>query len=401
MPNYRYSAINPDGSMIKDTVEAPDETSAVNRLRQNGVTVIDIFMKSGNASAGGFSFTMGWVGTGEIVLFFRMFSALINSNIPISEAITILYDQAEGRKFKSVLGDIRGSIEGGTPLSQAMSAHPRVFDELLTGMVRAAEMGGILDTILERIADFLESRASLKRKVITSMIYPAVVAIASIVVVVFMVTFVIPKFVLLLGGKKLPANTQFLLDVSNFFNSHVMGISITAAGAVALVIILHILPETRLIIDRYKIFIPVIGPVFRYGVVVDFANILASLLKSGITLVDALKAAGDTIANLDVRMRMEEMNDKVQGGEPLSLVLVGERFFPAMVVGMVKVGEHSGLMDQAWDTVAKIFEKLLANKIDRMSAMVEPVLILVLGGLVGYVAWGLVAGMLAMYAAGS
>lgn len=401
MAFFTYRAVSATGAMVKDVVEAQDETSAVNRLRQTGVTVIDIALKKEGGFANNIPLLGGWVGTGEIVLFFRMFAALINSNIPISEAIFILHDQTEGRKLKSVLADIRQSIEGGTPLSQSMEAHPRVFNTLIIGMIRAAELGGILDSVLERIADYLEKRAILKRKMITSMIYPGVVAIASIVVVVFMVTFVIPKFVMLLGGKKLPANTQFLMDLSAFFNNHAMGIVVSSVLFVVGVVILHILPDTRLYIDRYKIYLPVMGPVFRYGVVVEFANTMASLLKSGITLVDAMKAGEETIGNLELKTRMAVMNEKVQAGVPLSEVLAVERFFPAMVTGMVKVGEHSGLMDQAWDTVSGIFEKILTNKIERMSAMVEPVLILTLGGIVGYVAWGLVAGMLSMYSAGS
>jgi type IV pilus assembly protein PilC len=403
MPIYRYSAVNANGERIKDSIEAPTAAAAVDRLRAKGLTVIEIVRKERGPDLSGRAPTarLGLVRTADLVLFFRMFAALINSNVPISEAIAILHDQTQGRKLKGVLSDIRSRIEGGTPLSQAMAAHPRVFDELLTGMIRAAELGGILDTILERIADFLESRTALKRKLITSMIYPAIVALAAVVVVIFMVSFVIPKFAILMGGRKLPANTQFLLDVSAFLNGNAVALSIAAGGVAAVITLLLVMPETRIWVDRYRIFIPVIGPVFRYGVVVQFAGTLASLLQSGITLVDALKAASETVGNMAVKRQMEEVNDKVSAGEPLSAALAEEHFFPPMVVGMVKVGEHSGLMDQAWNTVGRIFEKLLADKIARMSAMVEPVLILVLGGLVGYVAWGLVAGMLAMYAAAS
>ena len=355
--------------------------------------------ETGGAAGGVLAARLGWVRSADVVLFFRMFAALIHSNIPISEAIAILHDQTPARRLKAILDVIRGRIEGGSPLSHAMAAHPRVFDELLTGMVRAAEIGGILDVILERIADFLESRAALKRRIVTSMIYPVMVALAAVSVVIFMVTFVIPKFAILLGGGKLPANTQLLLDVSDFLNSHAVAIVIGTAGAVATLVLLLVMPETRTWVDRWRVYIPVIGPVFRYGVVVQFANTLASLLQSGITLVDALKAAAETIGNLSVRKEMETVNAKVQAGDPLSEALARDRFFPPMVLGMVKVGEHSGLMDQAWETVGRIFEKLLADKISRMSAMMEPALIVVLGGLVGYVAWGLVAGMLAMYAA--
>ena len=202
-----------------------------------------------------------------------------------------------------------------------------------------------------------------------------------------------------MGGRKLPANTQFLLDVSDFFLSHWVGLSIGGGGVLALLVLALTLPELRYYVDRYRIYIPVVGPVFRYGVVVQFSESMASLLKSGITLAESLAAADDTIGNLAVKKHMDVVNDKVRAGEPLSTVLEGDPFFPVMVRSMVKVGEHSGLMDEAFETLARIFDKLLADKIARMSAMLEPALIIVLGGLVGYVAWGLVSGMLAMYTA--
>jgi type IV pilus assembly protein PilC len=401
MPLFTCTAVNTRGDRVKDRVDAPDKRAAVDRLRRRGLTVIEIAEQASGETFGGVDFLarLGRVRTADIVLFFRMFSALINSNISVSEAIAILHDQTGSRGLRRVLGDLRNRIEGGTPLSEAMAAHPRVFDGVLTGMIRAAELGGILDVILERIADYLERRAALKRRIMTSMIYPAVVAVAGVAVVVFMVTFVIPKFAILMGGRKLPSNTQFLLDVSAFLTANAAALVVSAAGAAALIALLLAVPETRIWVDRYRVFLPVVGPVFRYGVVVQFANTLASLLESGITLVDALKASAETVRNLALRKQMDSVYERVQAGEALSEALAQDRFFPPMVGAMVKVGEHSGLMDQTWATVGRIHERLLEDKISRMSAMVEPALIVVLGGLVAYVAWGLVAGMLAMYAA--
>ena len=398
MPVFRYSAVSSAGRRVKDTVTARDVADAVQRLREQGLTVTDIAEDRVDRPAGdGLLFFQGRVGTRDRVLFFRMFAALVVSNIPISEAVTILWAQAENRRLKRVLLDVKRRIEGGMPLSQAMAAHPRVFGELLTGMVAAGELGGILDTVLDRICDYLERRAALRTRLITSMIYPAVVVAVATVVVVFLVTFVIPKFAMILGGRKLPASTQFLLDAADFLTGHASTLIMCGVGLAAGLVLLMVIPETRAVIDRYKIYIPLVGPVFRLGVVVQFAGTISALLESGITLVDALRAAGDTVTNLSVRRQVERVNDRVLAGEPLSSSLAGDRFFPPMVTAMVQVGEHSGLMDQAWATVGRIQEKILEDKIARLSAMVEPALIIVLGGIVGYVAWGLIAGMLAMY----
>ena len=398
MPTFRYSAVNSAGRRVKDTVSAPDPAAAVERLRAQGLTVTDIVDARGDRPAdGGWTARWGRIANRDRVLFFRMFAALVASRIPISEAIEILWAQAEKRHLKRVLFDVKSRIEGGMPLSQAMASHPRVFGGLLTSMVAAGEMGGILDTVLERICDYLERRAALRTRLFTSMIYPAVVVVAAVVVVIFLVTFVIPKFAMILGGRKLPPSTQFLLDVSAFLTGNALALTVGAAGCAAAVVLLMVIPETRVVIDRYKIYVPLVGPVFRLGVVVQFATTLSSLLESGITLVDALQAAGDTVTNLSVRRQVERVNDRVLSGEPLSAALAGDRFFPPMVTAMVQVGEHSGLMDQAWATVGRIHEKILEDRIARLSAMVEPALIIVLGGIVGYVAWGLIAGMLAMY----
>jgi type IV pilus assembly protein PilC len=402
MPVFSYKAINQNGEKARGAVSAADTQSAAARLRLQGLTITEIAEdtrgRSGSVrSVGSVLASLGWVRTKDIVLFFRMFSSLIESNVTISEAMEILHDQADNRRLKMVLYDINTHIEAGEPLSDAMSAHPRLFPDVITNMIRAGEMGGILDTVLARISDYLESKAALRSKMIISMIYPSIVVAVATAVVIFLVTFVIPKFASLLGGRKLPANTQLLLDVADFLTKNATGIVLGLVGTIALVVFLLVIPETRLHVDRHKIRIPIIGPIFRYGVIVQFSKTCASLLESGITLIDALKATAATVSNLAVRQDIGRMNDKVLAGEPLSSAFADDVFFTPIVRAMVKIGEHSGLMNQAMETVGQLHERMLQDKIARMSAMVEPVLILVLGGIVGYVAWGLVAGMLVLY----
>lgn len=401
MTTFVCTALNAEGRRVREIVTAPDREAAAARLRDAGLTLLeireDVTGRTGISAGGGLLACLGVVRTRDMVLFFRMFSSLIESNVTISEAMEILHEQAENRKLKIVIGEVKARIEGGTPLSDAMAAHPKVFSETITNMIRAGELGGILDTVLVRISDYLESRAALRSKMIMSMIYPSVVVVVAVVVVIFLVTFVIPRFAGLLGGRKLPANTQFLLDLAAFLTKNAVPIVLSFMGGVAALVLLLALPEARVHVDRNKIHIPIIGPVFRYGVIVQFSKTFAALLESGITLVEALRATSATVSNLAVRGMIEKMNDKVLAGEPLSTAFEGNRFFTPMVGAMVKIGEHSGLMDQAMITVGELHERILADKIARMSAMIEPVLIIVLGGIVGYVAWGLISGMLALY----
>lgn len=403
MPLYTVTAADRDGRTFTRNVTSRDEAAAAHELRNDGYVIIDIFEVRGGGATGlkmsGFDplTAVSRVSTKNLILFFRMLSSLIASDVTITEALVILHEQEENRKLKAIIGDIRENIEGGVPLSDAFQRHPRVFTELVVNMIRAGELGGILDVVLERISGYLEAKAALKSKMIMSMIYPAVVLVVSIGVIIFLVAFVIPRFAGLLGGRQLPANTQRLLDMAGFLTDHAVALAAGVAGILVGLVILMMAEPSRRVIDRYKIYIPVIGPVVRYGVIVQFSRTFASLLESGISLVDALKSTGATVTNLAVKEIVERMTGKVLAGEPLSTVVGETRFFTPMVTALTKIGEHSGLLDNAMVTVAELHERILEEKINKMSAMIEPALIVSLGGIVGYVAWGLIAGMLAMY----
>lgn len=399
MPVFRCRGVDPEGNTVRMDLTADSEGAAVADLRSRDITVVSVA-----ESVGGFQLGVSLdrflpVRRKDVILFFRMLSALIASDITISEAVMVLEEQTDKRKMKSVLNSMRRRIESGDPLSEAMGAHPHVFPSMVVNMVQAGELGGILDVVLKRVSDYLEKRAAIRTKTLISMMYPAIVLIVAIVVVIFLVVFVIPKFAILLRGRKLPANTQFLLNTADYLKANGLEIALGFACILGLIALLLSTPQVRLLVDRYRMKIPVIGPVFRYSAIVQFARTFGALLESHIPLVEALRATSATIGNIAVNQLLDNMVERVLAGEPLSAALERETPFTSMVRAMVKVGEHSGLMDEAMQTVAELHERVLEDKIARMSAMVEPVLIVVLGGIVGFVAWGLIAGMLAMYTA--
>ncbi len=404
MPVFKYTAINSNGAKVKAVVSASDKGSAAHLITQKGLSIISINeafeTESQEGGSTDFLTAISRVKKKDIILFFRMFSTLTISNITVTESLNILREQTDSRKFKKILADILEKIEGGIPISDAFSGYPKQFPEMTVNMIRAGELGGILDVVLEKIADDMEASAALKSKMILSLIYPAVVLVASVGVIIFLVVFVIPKFATLLGGGTMPANTQFLLDMSAFLTKNGIPIIVSTVGITGILIAMMVIPETRVHVDRYKIYIPVIGPVFHLGVVVQFSKTFASLLGSGISLIEALKASKGTISNLAVKKAIDKMIVKVVAGEPLSVAVEEENVFTPMFEAMVKIGEHSGLLDKSMETVGDLHEKALANKIAKMSAMIEPALIIILGSIVGFVAWGLIAGMLAMYGKG-
>ncbi len=397
MPFYLCRAIDPGGSMTNLHIEADSVASAAAEARARGVTLISVEESGSGAGLSSLSPSRFLpISTKDKVLFFRMLSTLVKSEVTVTAAIRILHDQAQKANMKHVLGDVLSRVEGGAPLSEAMSRHSRVFPDMEVNLIRAGEMGGILDTVFQRIADYIERRSALRKKLFMSFFYPGIVLLVGIAVIVFMVIFVIPRFMGLITGR-LPPATQFLMDTTSFMQAHGQSMLLGLGGFAGLLILMHALPPSRYVLDRYKVYLPVVGPVVRLGIVVSFARTFGLLLESRIPLVEALRATSATLSNTAVHLFLDQVVQRVMAGEPVSETIKGSWAFTPMTSSLAGIGEHSGLMSESMITVAEVHEKLLEDRVARMSAMVEPALILTLGGVVGFVVWGLISGMLAMY----
>ncbi len=400
MPVYNCTVIDARGQVSKTTVIASSQAEAAADLAARGMSPMAISESEGGGGSISFEDILrkiGRVRRQEITLFLRMMSSLIASGITITEAITVLHEQTENRKFKYILGDIKTKIEAGTSFSDALAVHDTIFPYTAVSMVRAGELGGILETVLDNLVTFMEKRAALKGMIIRSFIYPSVVLVVAIGVVIFLVVFVIPRFMMLLQGAQLPWNTQLLMDISDFLISNGLVIGISMAGLVAVIITLFFIEKTRYLIDLYKVRLPVFGPIFRFGIIVQFCRTFASLLDSGIPIVEGLKTTSDTLTNEAVKKSIEDMVEKVVAGEQLSVTLAEISIFTSLMISLFRVGEQTGSMGESIALVADIYEQQLEDRIEWMTSMIEPALIISLGGIVGFVAWGLVAGMLAMY----
>lgn len=399
MPIYKYSAIDNKGNLQRATVVAANQTAAANLITAKGLTPMEMKEVDENA---GFDMDqllvkLGRVRSEEILLFLRMMSALLGSGITITEAIGVLHDQTINRKFKFILGEIKMQIEGGVSFSDALEQFPRVFPNIVVSMIRAGEAGGILDAVLLDLVVFLEKRAALKKMLLRSFIYPGVVLIVAIGVVIFLVTFVIPRFTVLLQGSKLPWNTQFLLDVSDFMIANAKQLIIGTVGSIAALVVLLTSHQTKRAMHGMLVHLPIFGKISQLGVIVQFARTLGSLLTSGIPLVESLLITKGTLGNQVAQAAVEEATEKVTSGEQLSEVLSHSAIFTSLLVSMVRIGEQSGNLDKQVLLVADIYEQQLEDRVKWMSSMIEPMLIIFLGGVVGFVAWALVAGMLAIY----
>ena len=399
MPLYAYTAIDNKGELSRSTLVAATPSAAASAILAKGLTPMDIRETEEGATTDIRQVfqKIGRIRLREIILFLRMMAALLGSGITITEAIAVLHEQMLNRRFRFILGEVKMQIEGGVAFSESLGRYPTVFPEVVVNMLRAGEAGGILERVLTDLVVYMEKKAALKKMLIRSFLYPTIVLVVAIGVVIFLVVFVIPKFSVLLQGSKLPWNTQLMLDVSDFIIKNAKTLILATLGTIALIVTLFSLQQTRQIIDRYRIFLPVFGPFARMGIIVQFARTLGSLLNSGIPLVEALTITRDTLGNQATRTDVDRAVEKVAAGEQLSVVLAATATFTSLMVSMVRIGEQSGNLDQQVLLVADIYEQQLEDRVKWMSSLIEPMLIIVLGGVVGFVAWALVAGMLSMY----
>lgn len=406
MPNFLYTTMDNAGKEVSGTVEAVNISAAAGDLRSQGKMITslkevgEVVAKSEKLSLASPLDYISFIGSSDIVILFRQLSALITAGITLVSSLQILQRQTKKRKLKQLLGQVLAAIEEGSTFADALKKHPRIFSSFIINMVESGEVGGTLDVILESIANHLEERSAFRAQVITSFIYPTVVIVMSVIVIGFLVGFVIPRFMpfIIARGGILPWNTQFLLDSTQWLGSYWRHIIIVVAGGALGVYFLSRFETAKYWIDRLKIKIPVIGSVFVYSVVVQFSRNLASLLTSGVSMLESLRTVRNTLGNYAAMQVVDAMEKRVSRGESLSAPVRDASFiFPPMVAEMIAVGEETGGLDNALNLTAQIHEKLLQTYVKRMNSLIEPVLILTLGGIVGFVAWSLIAGILAMY----
>ena len=296
---------------------------------------------------------------------------------------------------------MRLDIQGGSSFLKAMQRYPKIFDSRVCGMLDAGEASGTIGEMLERIATHLEEDAGFRNQVITGAIYPAIVIIVVVVVIAFLVGFVIPRItpLLTLKAQKLPWNTQLIIDVSEWFMVYWSYFFAAIGITVSLLFISYrSIPSLRYWIDRLKLKLPIVGPVFYYSVVVQFTRNLSTLIASGVSVMESIRIVRDIISNTAAKKVLETMETHILRGENLSSpIKAADYIFPPMVASMVSVGEETGSVDVSLGIAADIHEKILKTYIQRMTAMIEPLLIVFLGGVVGFVALALISGILTMY----
>jgi type IV pilus assembly protein PilC len=390
MPTFTYRARQADGKVVTGQIEADNLQSAMNKVRSQGLAVLSASEKRVDILTDLLNRIdiFDRISLGDKVLFSRQLSTLINAGIPVVQCLNILVDQTNKKALKETLINVRTDIEGGEFISSAMAKHPQAFDHLYVSMVKSGEVGGVLDEVLDRLALYLENIAALRRKVISAMAYPVMIAIVAVAVVVFLLVFVIPKFkeVFEMFGEKLPRPTQILIAISDF---------LVKWGWIVL-IALFILPFIfKLVIDRWErlkllwhksiLRIPLFGSLFLKVAIARFTRTLGTLARSGVPILEALDICATTSGNKVIEKAILEARSAIKEGERISEPLKASGVFPLMVVQMISVGEETGALDAMLFKTADYYDKEIDATVAALSSILEPVMIVIMGVVVGFI----------------
>lgn len=384
---YDYQSIDRDGKRGKGQIEASNELAAAQQLRQQGLTPLaitsaDSLMKRDIRVPGlGSRATLK-----DLSIFSRQFATMTQSGMSLLRSLAVLEDQAEKEVLKKAIGEVRLDIEGGTSLSGALAKHPKVFPTLMVAMIRAGETGGFLDNALERIATNFEKDAHLRGKIKSALTYPVIVLVFTVVMISAVLIFIVPIFEKMfkqLGGE-LPLPTQIIVSASHTL--YWLGPLVTAVVVVTTVTLRKAAaanPAVRLWIDRMKLKLPVFGPLFTKIALSRFSRNLGTLLGVGVPVLQALDVVGATTGNSVITAAMTDLQNAVREGQPMSSQLGAHKIFPSMVVQMVEVGEESGQISQMLEKVADFYDREVDSAAEALTASIEPIMVLVMGGVVG------------------
>jgi type IV pilus assembly protein PilC len=385
MALYTYRALDKQGEIIQDKLEGSGEMAVATELRQQGLLVIDV--KEQSTGTKDILEPFKRIKQADLVVFSRQLATMINAGLPIVRALYVLSEQTENPKLKDVVVAVRKDVEAGSALSEALGKHPKVFSRLYTEMVKAGEIGGILDGVLLRVADQLERDQDLRRKVRSAMIYPIVVLGFAILSASFMLIFIVPVFAGLfqdLGGT-LPLPTRITMAISNILTSF-WGVLVYAGMALAVVMFLRWkkTENGRKVWGRAVLRIPAkIGDVVRKVALARFARTLATLSAAGVPILQSIEITATSSGNWVVETALLKSRDAIREGIPLYKPLEEEPVFPPMVTRMIAVGEETGDIDGMLTKIAEFYESEVDAAVKALTSIIEPIMIVVVGGIVG------------------
>jgi type IV pilus assembly protein PilC len=408
MPKYTYVALDARGAETRGEIEADNQTTALSRIREKGMfptSVNEVTAasarpgKSGKTTKNKSGSSSGLkkeiklpvlfarVKTKELMVFTRQLATLVDAGLPLVRSMQVLEKQEKNPMLKKALGDMADSIQSGSTFAEALAQHPKIYNKLYVNMAKAGEVGGVLDQVLVRLAEFMEKAQKIKNKVVGAMMYPMVVMVMALGILTFLMIVIIPKFKEifseLLEGQALPGLTQFVMGASELMTKRLPFLII---GVVGLVFLMKMAAKTKqgsLFIDHLKLKMPVFGNLVRKTVVGRFTRTLGTLMASGVPVLQALNIVRDTAGNEVVAKAVNQIHDAVKEGENMAPPIEASGVFPPMVVSMVQVGEETGELPEMLMKIADSYDDEVDNAVAGLTSVIEPLLIVFLALVVG------------------
>src|SRR2546430_2556389 len=408
MPRYNYVALDTRGQEASGLVEAASTNAAISQLRQAGyfpTSVMEEAISSPDgqearqraakmagttktrAKRGVVLFERKKIKSKILMIFTRQLATLIDSGLPLLRSLNVLARQERDKLLKKTINDLADSVQGGSTFSDALALHPRIFNNLYVNMVKAGEVGGVLELVLNRLSEFQEKAAKIKNKVLSAMVYPIIVMTMAIGILCFLLVFIVPRFEVifhdLLGDKPLPPVTQFVLGVSGFMQNHGLVLLAVVVAGIMLYNLIGRSRGGRLAIDTFKLRMPLFGNLNRQKAISRFSRTLGTLVTSGVPILQALNITRETAGNMVIAGAITRVHDSVKEGESIVQPLEASGVFPPMVISMIDVGEETGQLPEMLLKVADVYDDEVDNSVAGLTSMLEPIMIVFLAVIVG------------------
>jgi type IV pilus assembly protein PilC len=379
MPTFAYTARTLSGDLKSSTMDANTREDVVAQLRRQKLIVVKVDEERGRKKGG------GKIKTRDIVIFTRQFATMINAGLPLVQALDILSKQSENKALKEVTRQVVYDVESGHTVADALGKHPKAFTELYVNMVAAGEAGGILDTILSRLAVFMEKNDALVRKVKGAMIYPGVIVSVAVIAITVLLVFVIPTFEQMFASVNLalPMPTRIVIAMSRFLTSFWWAVLAAILGGGFMTKRYYATPSGKLVIDRLMLKLPVLGDVIRKSAVSRFTRTLGTLISSGVSILDGLEITAKTAGNRVIHDAIMQSRSSIAGGDTIAAPLAKSEVFPPMVISMIAVGEQTGGLDEMLSKIADFYDEEVDAAVSALLSMLEPLMIVFLGVVVG------------------
>jgi len=385
MPVYNWKGRSRQGNIKKGEIEASNEAAVMAQLRAQLILPVSVKVKPKDVSEY-LPFLKPGIKIKELVIFTRQFATMIDAGLPLVQCLQILGDQNDNRTFKEIIREVKADVEQGSTFADALTKHPKPFDPLYTNLVAAGEVGGILDTILNRLAVYLEKADALRRKVRGAMVYPSTVLVVAIGVVILMLTQVIPTFEKMFKdfGGELPGPTQMVVDLSHFVQDwiFVVGIGVFLVGF-SFLTARKKSRRFRKQTDALFLKSPIFGPLLRKVAVARFTRTLGTMIASGVPILDGLDIVSKTAGNVVIEDALSDVKAAIAEGKTIAEPLAESEVFPGMVVQMIAVGEETGAMESMLSKIADFYDDEVDAAVEALTALLEPLMMVFLGGTVG------------------